>query len=381
MLECLFTGFSLRRPPWLGRAIEALAPEAHRRLAQHRDHSDFSPRELRVFPLHLVASRLGPRWDHYTREAFARAAARLAVNRSAGVMAFDTNASTTFAALEGRGLPRILDQSIAHRRWRDRMGAEEMEAFPGWAASWDSWKASAESAARQDEEAARADLILCGSEFCARTMAAEGIDPRKLAVVEYGAETTRFTPPREPAEPRAELRLLFVGAVVLRKGIPYLLEAVKRVGARMAVKLTIAGKVRVRPEALVPYRDLITIKGTLLHSEMPELYRAHDVYVFPSLVEGSSLSIYEALASGLPVITTPNSGSIVRDGVEGRIVAARDVEGLVGAIETLARDRERRVEMGRAARRRAQEYGDWRHYGERLARALRATVAVGDERC
>lgn len=370
LLECLFTSFSLKRPSWLGSTMRVLSPTTYRRLAQHRGHAGLSPAEVCVFPLHL-ASRLVRSWDRRTRSAFARAAGRLALKRGAGLLAFNSNAAEAFRQLEGRGVPCVLDQAIAHRRWRDRNGAAELAAFPGWASAADSWAVAPYLLAEAEEEVARADLILCGSEFCASTMVEEGVPRDQLAVVEYGTNTERFSPAPEPARMERGLRLLFVGALVLRKGIPYLLEAIKLL-ERLHPRLTLAGSVGVRPEALRAYAELIEIRGAMLHEEMPDLYRSHDIYVFPSLVEGSSLSIYEALSSGLPVITTPNSGSIVRDGVEGIIVPPRDTEALAAAIERLATDPELRREMGRAARRRAIEYGDWSHYGERLVSTLEA---------
>jgi glycosyltransferase involved in cell wall biosynthesis len=369
LLECLFTSLSLRRPCWLGPTLRVLAPRAHMRLAQHRAHDDFDTDELRVFPMHLLATRMGPSWANAARSGFERTAARIALRHDAGVMAFNSSAAGTFRALEASGLPRILDQSIAHRAFRERMGREELASFPAWTSTWDGGATTPEAMAQEDEEAARADLILCGSEFCAATMVAGGVQREKLAVVEYGADTRRFTPATEDRGDAREIRLLFVGALVLRKGLPYLLEAVKRVHG-LGVKVTLAGIMRVRPEALRPYEAIAEVRGPVLHAEMPNLYRTHDIYVFPSLVEGSSLSIYEALASGLPVITTPNAGSIVRDGVEGLIVAPRDVEQLAAAIEKLARDPELRRGLGAAARRRAQALGDWSHYGERLVSSI-----------
>ena len=284
-------------------------------------------------------------------------------------MAFDSNALETFRMLEGTGLPRILDQSIAHRRWRERVSGEERAAWPEWVRGDEGGRPGQQILEEEEEEIDRAELILCGSEFCASTMLAEGVPPDRLAVAEYGADTGRFSPGESVRPERAGVRLLFVGALVLRKGIPYLLEAVQRVRS-LGVALTLAGTISVERTALARFAEFTQVRGHLLHEEMPELYRSHDVYVFPSLVEGSSLSIYEALATGLPVITTPNSGSIVRHGVEGLIVAPRDTDALAAAIETLVRDPELRLQMGRAARERALRFGDWRHYGDRLVQRI-----------
>ncbi len=76
------------------------------------------------------------------------------------------------------------------------------------------------------------------------------------------------------------------------------------------------------------------------YHQVHSVYRGADIFVYPSLHEGSALAIGEALASGLPVITTANAGSVVRDGEEGYIVPIRDVEALMDRILTLYLDRE-----------------------------------------
>ena len=65
---------------------------------------------------------------------------------------------------------------------------------------------------------------------------------------------------------------------------------------------------------------------------------AADVFVFPSLFEGSAVVTYEALACGLPSVVTPNAGSVVRDGLEGFVVPPRDVEALAARMEQLGDD-------------------------------------------
>jgi glycosyltransferase involved in cell wall biosynthesis len=286
-------------------------------------------------------------------------------------MAFDTNAAETFRLLKRAGLPCVLDQTIAHRRWSQRVGQRECDAFPEWG---DRWGAPAWRLELEEEEIALADLVLCGSRFCAGTLIEEGTPAAKIGVVEYGADTSRFTPAPEPRRGEG-LRLLFVGTLALRKGFHHLLAAARRL-APLGIRITAVGAPRVRPEALARYGDVLEAGGFRLHAEMPALYRAHDVYVFPSLVEGSSLSVYEALASGLPVVTTPNAGSIVRDGVEGLLVPPGDVDALAAAIERLAREPDLRIAMGRAARVRAEAFGDWAHYGERLAARVRGFLAA-----
>jgi glycosyltransferase involved in cell wall biosynthesis len=104
---------------------------------------------------------------------------------------------------------------------------------------------------------------------------------------------------------------------------------------------------------------------------------AADVFVFPTLFEGSAVVTYEALACGLPSIVTPNAGAVVREGAEGMLVPAGDVERLAAAIERLGGDPALRAAMARAARRRALEF-TWRRYHAALEDAVGGLVRVAE---
>jgi len=97
-----------------------------------------------------------------------------------------------------------------------------------------------------------------------------------------------------------------------------------------------------------------------------------DVFVFPSLFEGFALVILEAMAAGLPVITTPNTAGpdLIEDGKEGLIVPAGDANALREAMESLLHNPERARSMGRAAHEKAKEF-TWERYGERWEALVR----------
>ncbi len=109
--------------------------------------------------------------------------------------------------------------------------------------------------------------------------------------------------------------------------------------------------------------------GRVPRSEMCRQYASADVFVLPSLAEGSAESIYEAMACGLPIVTTVSAGSVVRHGVEGLIVPERDPNALATAIQQIVEDRDLRERMSIAARERARDY-TWGGYGTRLIGAL-----------
>jgi glycosyltransferase involved in cell wall biosynthesis len=102
-----------------------------------------------------------------------------------------------------------------------------------------------------------------------------------------------------------------------------------------------------------------------------EEFQQADVFVLPSLAEGSAEVTYEALAAGVPLVVTAAAGSVARDGIEGRIVPECDPAALADAIEQIVEDRAVRNRMAGAARERAREF-TWEKYGERLVGTLRS---------
>ncbi|MBC7232028.1 MAG: glycosyltransferase family 4 protein [Chloroflexi bacterium] len=260
------------------------------------------------------------------------------------------------------GTVTVVERASAHPVYQTRLLKEE---FARWGLSFHAPQATT---VRAIAEMAVADYILIPSEFVRQSFLGEGFPAEKLIQVPFGVDTARFRPSEVPAA--HPFRALFVGQVGIRKGVPYLLEAWRQLGWRDA-ELWLVG--RALPECQLILRRYEDLPGLRLigHLDNPvEAYRQADVFAFPSIEEGSALVTYEALACGLPVVATPNAGSVVRDGVEGFIVPIRNVEALANALERLRADKRLRQEMGRAARERAREF-TWERYGDKLANSLR----------
>lgn len=132
----------------------------------------------------------------------------------------------------------------------------------------------------------------------------------------------------------------------MRKGVPYLMQVAARLPG---VLFELVGPMTVPPGVLGASPN-VSVVGTLPRSAIAERMAGWDMFVFPSTCEGSAVAVMEAMASGLPVVTSPNSGAPIRDGVEGFVRAYDDVEGLAGAVERLAGDRALRRDMGQAGR-------------------------------
>ncbi|NIO85880.1 MAG: glycosyltransferase, partial [Candidatus Aminicenantes bacterium] len=185
---------------------------------------------------------------------------------------------------------------------------------------------------REEAEWELADVVLTGSDFVTEGLVSCGVEGGKCVRVPYGVNLETFSYRVREKRNDGKLRILFVGQVGLRKGIPYLLRALEMIGEKhIAVK--IAGKICVSNKVIDRYRASHDFLGEVPRSEIPDLYSWADVFVIPSLCEGSATVTYEALASGVPVIATPNTGSLVRDGIDGQIVPIRDPEAIASAIE------------------------------------------------
>jgi len=216
---------------------------------------------------------------------------------------------------------------------------------------------------RRLQDIALADRVLVPSEHIARTLARHGMPLDRISVIPYAADCRRFRP--LPKTDQSTCTFLFAGGITQRKGIKYLLEAWRRI-RRPGWTLQLLGPLPRDAAPLAPYLDLVEPLGRVSHGEMPHRMAATDVFVFPSLFEGSAVVTYEALACGLPSVVTPSAGSVVRDGVEGFVVPPRNVEALAERMERLGCDPALRARMARAARVRALEY-DWPRYHAALA--------------
>jgi glycosyltransferase involved in cell wall biosynthesis len=160
--------------------------------------------------------------------------------------------------------------------------------------------------------------------------------------------------PRRPRETPGPLRVLSVGAVGLRKGSPAVLETAKLLKGLCEFRM--AGPLTASSKALSELSNYVELLGSIPRNELPSQYAWADVFFLPSLCEGSATAIYEALASGLPVLTTPGSGSVVRHGKEGFVFDPHDVPGMANALVHLSENRNELFEMGQEALKRAKDH-------------------------
>ena len=213
------------------------------------------------------------------------------------------------------------------------------------------------------QEFVEADFITVSSDFSYDSMVENGIPKKNLIKIPFGVDLTKFQPRTKNTGHRT-FNVLFVGQVGFRKGVLYLLEAWKKLGLKDA-KLRILGQEDPEIKSfLAIYRNDPSVEF-LGYGNSLELYQQSDLFVFPSLEEGSALVVYEALACGLPVITTFESGSVVENEVEGYIAASAKVDELAERIQYLYDNSNLRARMAQKARQKAERYS-WENYGKNL---------------
>lgn len=247
-----------------------------------------------------------------------------------------------------------------------RLLAEERRRFPGWDPDPPEWEGVLREFHHERAPVGYADFYLCPSEAVADDLVENWEIPRSAtAVVPYGMnpEWLKLQPKPQPG------RILFAGAADLRKGIHYLAMAAEQLKARgFDYEFRVAGNVTdlVRRQPMCRHLNFL---GRVSRDSVHEEFRQADLFVLPSLAEGSAEVTYEALAAGLPLIATKSAGSVARDGIEGFMIPERDPNALAGAIEQIVEDRPLRDRLSRAARERARAF-TWDRYGKRLIAAL-----------
>jgi glycosyltransferase involved in cell wall biosynthesis len=229
------------------------------------------------------------------------------------------------------------------------------------------------------EEYDLATLVVVLSEKAAESFRAANFPDEKLFYLPRGVDIDRFKPRSGPDGRKGPpiFRAIFSGALIERKGIHHLLEAWHRLNLRDA-ELWLLGSVHdeAKPHLKKFWRDNIRVVG--FKRDLENYLNQGSVYVFPSRLEGSAKTIYEAAASGLPMITTREAGDVVRDGVEGIIVQPGDVDAIASAIEHLYRHPEIAASMGAAARQRVVENFTWDHYRTRLLGAYQRAIQLSN---
>jgi phosphatidyl-myo-inositol alpha-mannosyltransferase len=216
--------------------------------------------------------------------------------------------------------------------------------------------------------------------------AALGLPEGAFALVPNGIDVARFaaTEPIPELADRDRPLLLFVGRLERRKGLEVLVRAYLRLRvSRPEVRLCVVGDgpERDRCQRLVPpsVRPDVLFVGAVAPDDLPRYHASADVFVAPALGgESFGIVLLEAMAAGLPVVASaiPGYRTVLRDGLQGRLVAPADVPALADALAVLCANGHLRAALAAQGRITAEEY-DWTVVGARVAAVYRQVATTG----
>ena len=279
------------------------------------------------------------------------------------IHAYEDSAASSFRRAKELGMHRSYELPIAHWATSRRLLAEEAERFPQWEPTLESTREPEEKLARKEEELDLANCITCPSEFVLQSIPPEIRGKTPCQVAPFGSPKI---PPIDAtggiARKEGKLKLLFVGSMSQRKGLADLFEAMKLINSPH-VCLSVLGRPSLPMSfyrEIFPHFEYLTPRS---NKEVQDVMNGHDVLVLPSIIEGRALVQQEAMASGLPLIITPNTGGedLIENEKTGFIVPIRDPRKIAEKIEWLAGTQKMLPDMSRYCRQKAMQY-NWSTY-------------------
>jgi glycosyltransferase involved in cell wall biosynthesis len=299
--------------------------------------------KLRELPLPMLARQLRQRLPFMEQTDYFRscvwfdkaAARRLEREEASAFIGVETCALSSLRAARQRGMKAILDCPGIPAPFLARqiqLAADDLGIKPP------DQSTSARMDDRRQAEMAEADLVLVCSEMQSRFYISEGMAATKLRMNPLWVDeifTSGAEAPRKPRPAGSKLRVLFVGHATVGKGAPYALKAIDMLGD--TAELTFVGGVDETTRKLAGGRmQKHRIIEWMPRSELLNVYPKHDVLLFPTLGDSFGFVGMEAMACGLPVVTTTNAGMPVPD--PAWRVAPRDAGALAARLQAYASD-------------------------------------------
>lgn len=298
----------------------------------------------------LRLDRLAWRINHRANRYFAERVVDLMKREPVeAIWGFDTASLQTFRWAKSRGIFCVLDRTTIHGKVQNRILAEEYERHPDYFRT-ERVPKSGDLLAEEDEEIALADMVVTGSPYCAQTLVENGCDPKKIRIINYGYDDNLFPqqlPHRAPVGARP-IKFLFVGGINPLKGMAYLLEAFEQIDPKDAT-LTLVGEMHLPPAVFERFAGRLTHIPSLPRAEVVRHYCEADCLIFPSLLEGSSIVLREALGAGLGGVQTRVAGEGFLPGIDGLQIRPGSKEDILEAVRLIVKSPRLVDEWSRAA--------------------------------
>lgn len=216
------------------------------------------------------------------------------------------------------------------------------------------------------------DFAVGASTFTLKTLIKQGMAENCVHMAPYGVNIKDFKP-RNNFRKIDKMRFLFVGSFSQRKGISYLLQAFKELeNEGENISLTMAGRGIMDYELVKSYE----LKCLETHVNLPleklvELMQESDVFVFPSICEGFGLVLIQAMATGMPLITTYNTSGpdFIEEGKDGFLIEAQDVEAIKNKVRYFLQNPDEVKRMGQNAILKSKDF-TWERFSAEIIKSV-----------
>ncbi|WP_461789874.1 glycosyltransferase family 4 protein [Pedobacter sp.] len=288
------------------------------------------------------------------------------LNEADVIIGFDTSSFLLVKRAKQKEKIFILDQSIAHPNSKAIIFEKLNSLYPHLKLRLP-FK-SEQLTALEKVEHENADYIITASTFTKKTLVENQVDDKKIVINPYGVDNQRFN--LNQLSTKEKLRFLFVGSLTARKGINILLKVWKELNPLNA-ELLLVGPAEKEIIDQIPQLASINYLGKIAHQDLQLTVSSCDVFVLPSFFEGFGLVILEAMACGLPVISTEATGApdIIESGIDGIVYNSFDTEKLKASIQLFLESPDKAKTLGLNARKKVENF-TWDAYGFRWAQLI-----------
>jgi len=265
-----------------------------------------------------------------------------------------------------RGMVTVLDRGSSHIAYQNKILKEEYDQFGVQPEAFQ--LPHPKIIEKEIKEYEEADYIAISSSFVRRSFLEYGVPEGKLIQVPYGVDLSQF---RQMPKEDSVFRVVFVGGMTLRKGVHYLLQAFAELNLPHAELLLVGTLNEEMKPFFKKYEGIFKWIGHVPQKELYRYYSQGSVFVIMSIEEGGAMVQAQAMACGLPVIFTPNTGGedFIRDGVDGYMVPIRNVEKLKEKMLYLYEHQDFARRMGEKAKERVRSGFTWDDYGKKMIAA------------
>lgn len=320
------------------------------------------------------------RWFmRYIAKRFQRKLAKYIVdNKVDAVISYDTNSTILFDILERKApnVVKIMDNAHPNRHYLNKSYNDNWNAVGNFGSTLEACRyiTNAKVSETFGDEAKKADYHIVASSYSTEALTFEGIPENRIFKVPYGVDENKFVGGNKEYSTEC-LNVLFIGEVNQRKGINQILQVAKHMHNSGFNFKIVGGGYETAPVEYSKYKDFVDFMGRVSFETLLEQLKTNHVFLFPTMGEGFGLVLLEAMAAGLPVITTPNCAGydIVKDGVNGFVVPVGDEEAIREKLLWMKNQPEELKIMSENAVETAKKF-TWERYEADLVSAVRQMV-------